>query len=86
MLIFPMVLLSTCYIVDVKDTEMKETWILLSNCSWPHGRNRQVNTSSQQCGNSRIAMCHHMQNCGITEEEVKTDKADWITQWVTRNE
>lgn len=31
--IFPMVLLSTCYIVDVEDTEINETWILLSNYS-----------------------------------------------------
>lgn len=61
-LISPMVLLSTCYIVDVKDTEINETGILLSNCSQPHGRNRQVNISLQHCDNSRIAVCHHMQN------------------------
>lgn len=40
---FPVVFLSTYYILDVEDTEMSEIRNLLSSCSQPSGRDRPVN-------------------------------------------
>lgn len=85
MLIFPVVLLSTCYIVMWKI----QRWRRHGSCSpTAHGLMAEIDKSTHHHSSvvTLELQCHRMQNCGITEEEVKADKADWITQWVTRNE
>lgn len=75
---FPIVLLSTYYILDVEDAQMNEIW----SCSQPGGRDRPVSRSFQQSDNPRTAMCLHVQkHNGITEEEVK---AGGVTGLITQ--